>query len=388
MAFEIVSQAIEQRKQQQLFRQRRCQFSAQGRWIEFDRQRYLNFSSNDYLGLSHHPSVIEAWIKGARDFGVGSGGSPLVSGFQRPHYQLEQQLCEWQGREGALLFNSGFSANQGLIKALLTKHDVLLQDKLNHASLMEAGVQSEASFKRFKHNSVQHLEQHLVNASNANRLVITEGVFSMDGDQAPLSSISQLCKQHDSWLMVDDAHGVGCLGDQGRGSIEHAHLPVNDVQIHMLTFGKALGVSGATILCNQELKDYLINFDKSYVYSTAMPAAQACAISAAIEVVKNEPQFQAQLLANITFFKKQALELGITLGGSDTAIQPILLGSSERALAISQQLQQRGYWVSAIRPPTVPSNTARLRITLSSHHQQQDISQLLSVLAELLSNKI
>jgi 8-amino-7-oxononanoate synthase len=383
MAFEFVKQHVEQRKQQQLFRQRRCQSSAQGRLIEIDKQGFVNFSSNDYLGLSHHAKVIEAWKKGAERYGVGSGGSPLVTGFQQAHHELEETLCNWQGREGALLFNSGFSANQSVIKALLSKNDVLIQDKLNHASLMEAGVLCDASFMRFKHNSVPQLAKKLASQNSANCLVITEGVFSMDGDQAPLQSISDLCKQHQAWLMVDDAHGVGCLGDQGAGSLNHQGISHDDVQIQMLTFGKALGVSGAVILCDQELKDYLINFDKSYVYSTAMPAAQACAITESIKVLQTEPELQQKLVSNIALFKGLAKENGIALTDSNTAIQPIIVGQAEKALLMAQSLQNKGFWVSAIRPPTVPANTARLRVTLSSHHQEQDIVGLIKAISEV-----
>ncbi|MEE1672359.1 8-amino-7-oxononanoate synthase [Agarivorans aestuarii] len=383
MAFEFVKEQVEQRKQQQLFRQRRCQSSAQGRLIEIDKQGFVNFSSNDYLGLSHHAKVIEAWKNGAERYGVGSGGSPLVTGFQQAHYELEETLCDWQGREGALLFNSGFSANQSVIKALLSKNDLLIQDKLNHASLMEAGVLCNAHFTRFKHNSMPQLAKKLASQNSDNCLVITEGVFSMDGDQAPLRSISDLCKRHKAWLMVDDAHGVGCLGYHGAGSLNHQGLSSDDVQIQMITFGKALGVSGAAILCSQELKDYLINFDKSYVYSTAMPAAQACAISEAIKVLQTEPELQQNLESNIALFKHLAKESGVALTDSNTAIQPIIVGEAEKALLMAQSLQNMGFWVSAIRPPTVPVNTARLRVTISSHHQEQDIVGLIKAISEL-----
>ncbi|WP_406608648.1 8-amino-7-oxononanoate synthase [Agarivorans sp. JK6] len=383
MAFEFVKQQVEKRKQQQLFRQRRCQSSAQGRLIDINNQQFVNFSSNDYLGLSHHPRVIDAWIKGAERYGVGSGGSPLVTGFQTAHYQLEETLCEWQGREGALLFNSGFSANQSVIKALLKKNDVLIQDKLNHASLMEAGVLCDANFSRFQHNSVGQLAKRLESQQGENCLVITEGVFSMDGDQAPLKPISDLCKQHNAWLMVDDAHGVGCLGDQGRGSSDQQNLTPSDVQIQMLTFGKALGVSGATILCDQALKDYLVNFDKSYVYSTAMPAAQACAVTEAIRVLQTQPELQQLLADNIALFRSLAIENDIAVADSNTAIQPIIIGEADKALAMAESLQGKGFWVSAIRPPTVPVNTARLRVTLSSHHQAQDIVDLINAIHEV-----
>ncbi|WP_432453186.1 MULTISPECIES: 8-amino-7-oxononanoate synthase [unclassified Agarivorans] len=384
MAFEFIHQQVQQRKVKQLVRERFCLGSGQGRFIQVSDQQYLNFSSNDYLGLSQHPKVIAGWKNAADQYGTGSGGSPLVTGYQLPHHQLEQALCEWQGKAAALLFSSGFSANQGIIKALLSKQDLLLQDKLNHASLMEAGSLSAAQFKRFTHNSTERLQTLLASRKANNCLVITEGVFSMDGDQAPLNAISRLCKQHDAWLMVDDAHGVGCLGDQGRGSIQDADLAADDIQLQMLTFGKALGVSGAAVLCDSSVRDYLINFDRSYIYSTAMPAAQAAAVTEAIAVLQTEPEFQETLHQNIRLFKNLGRDLGLPLLESDTAIQPIILGSSERALWISEQLKLRGFWVSAIRPPTVPVNTARLRVTLSSSHRADDISRLLDTLVDLL----
>ncbi|WP_427981868.1 8-amino-7-oxononanoate synthase [Agarivorans sp.] len=387
MAFEFIQSQLEQRRQQQLFRQRCTQDSAQGRVLVSEGRQYLNFSSNDYLGLARHPKIVEAWREGAKRYGVGCGGSPLVTGFQSPHHDLEQLLCEWQGRPAALLFNSGFSANQGLIKTLLGKNDLLLQDKLNHASLIEAGMLSACPSKRFAHNQLEQLTRRLAERDQQNCLVITEGVFSMDGDQAPIKAMAQLCQQHNSWLMVDDAHGVGCLGEQGRGSLNQQQVNADEVQIQMLTFGKALGVAGASLLCDQELHDYLINFDKSYVYSTAMPAAQAMAISAAIKLVRADHSHQQQLQANIQLFKCLAAELKLPLSQSTTAIQPILIGSSERALVASQQLKQQGFWVTAIRPPTVPPNTARLRITLSSHHQREDIHALLAALASIVGEQ-
>ncbi|GAD03502.1 8-amino-7-oxononanoate synthase [Agarivorans albus MKT 106] len=248
---------------------------------------------------------------------------------------------------------------------------------------MEAGVLCDANFSRFQHNSVSQLANRLESQQGENCLVITEGVFSMDGDQAPLKPISDLCKQHNAWLMVDDAHGVGCLGDQGRGSPDQQNLTPSDLQIQMLTFGKALGVSGATILCDQALKDYLVNFDKSYVYSTAMPAAQACAITEAIRVLQTQPELQQQLADNIALFRSLAIENDIAVADSNTAIQPIIIGEADKALAMAESLQGKGFWVSAIRPPTVPVNTARLRITLSSHHQAQDIVDLINAIHEV-----
>lgn len=345
-------------------------------------RRYINFSSNDYLGLAHHPEVIRAYQRGASEYGVGSGGSPLVTGYQRPHHQLSEQLSDWLGCEQVMLLTSGFSANQLVLKTLLEQGDLLLQDKLNHASLIDAGLSSTATMRRFLHNQPNSLAQFLQRSTAENQLVVTEGVFSMDGDQAPLEAIAALCQRHNAWLMVDDAHGVGILGEQGRGSCALAGIRP---EILMATFGKALGVGGAMIGAGRELIELFTNFGREYIYSTAMPAAQACAIQASLVLIR-QGDYQIRLTHNIQLFQSLIGQTSWALMPSSTAIQPVWAGSSQQALALSRKLRERGIWVSAIRPPTVPPGQARLRITITAAHQEQDIRRLVATLAELESH--
>lgn len=376
MAFEFITQALRQQQTDSLLRTRAVNNAA------------INFSANDYLGLSTHPEVIAAWQRGANEYGVGSGGSALVTGYTHAHAALEEKLAEITGYESSLLFNSGYSANQALIKALLNKHDLLLQDKLNHASLIEAGVYSPASMKRFRHNDSDHLAQTLTQyrPQYANSLVVTEGVFSMDGDIADLHGISQLCKAHDSWLLVDDAHGFGVL-PQGQNSLKQQGLLASDVDLYMATFGKAVGVSGAFVAASKDVIEYLVNFSKPYIYSTAMPAAMALCIDKALTIMLTETWRVTHLNQLICYFKQQCFLRNIILMPSATAIQPLLIGDADKAMKISQTLANQRLLVKAIRPPTVPAGTSRLRITLSANHSIEDIDLLLNCLKEALDNE-
>ncbi|WP_413698678.1 8-amino-7-oxononanoate synthase [Psychromonas sp. KJ10-10] len=268
-----------ERKEAGLYRQSQIIQSKQGRYIDIAGKRYLNFSSNDYLGLASDPALITAWQEGAYKYGVGSGGSYLVTGYNQAHHELCEQLKAWLGVDAVALFSSGYSANQAIIKLLLDKNALLLQDKLNHASLMEAGSLSPCKMLRFKHNDIGHLSSLLDKHQNPNTLAISEGVFSMDGDKAPISQLLKQTKQHNSWLMIDDAHGLGVLGKNGQGSIVESGAKNNAPQILMATFGKALGVSGAFVAGSQDFIDYLNNFSKPYIYTTGLPPAMAHTIS-------------------------------------------------------------------------------------------------------------
>jgi len=373
MAFEFITQALRQQQTQSLLRTRAVSNDA------------INFSANDYLGISKHPDVIAAWQRGANEHGVGSGGSALVTGYTHAHAALEEKLAEITGYESSLLFNSGYSANQALIKALLSKNDLLIQDKLNHASLIEAGVYSPATMKRFKHNDSEHLAQILTHyrPKHTNSLVVTEGVFSMDGDTSDLCAISQQCKAHDSWLLVDDAHGFGVL-PQGQNSLKQHSLLASDVDLYMATFGKAVGVSGAFVAASKDVIEYLVNFSKPYIYSTTMPAAMALCIDKALTIMLTETWRIVHLNQLICYFKQQCFLRNIPLMPSDSAIQPLIIGDANKALKISQYLASKGLLVKAIRPPTVPQGTSRLRITLSANHSIEDIDLLLTRLQEAL----
>ncbi|WP_077333623.1 8-amino-7-oxononanoate synthase [Vibrio ruber] len=353
-----------------LARQNEAQFVHQGR-------TYLNFSSNDYLGLATDPALIAAWQEGLSRYGCGSGASPLVTGFHQSHQTLEAMLCEWLGYERAILFNSGFSANQAVLFTLLQRGDLLLQDRLNHASLMEAGSLSAATMKRFRHNDVNHLSTLL--STDQTNVVVTEGVFSMDGDCAPLAELSA-CVQHRAVLMVDDAHGIGVLGRDGAGSCAAAEIHPD---LLVVTFGKAFGLSGAAVLCDRDTGDYLTQFARHHVYSTAIPPAQAYALSRAIEMIQRD-QWRRDKLRQLQEIYHTHLPRHVTASLSQTPIQPLIIGSSERAVQFATALREQGIWVSAIRPPTVPEGTARLRITLTAGHSEAQVRQLAMTMQQIM----
>ncbi|EKM0372133.1 8-amino-7-oxononanoate synthase [Cronobacter turicensis] len=339
--------------------------------------RYRNFSGNDYLGLSQHPTLIAAWRQGAETFGVGSGASGHVSGYSGAHQSLENALAQWLGFDRALLFISGFAANQAVVAALMQQPDRILADRLSHASLLEAASHSPATLRRFAHNAPEALAALLGKPCDGLTLVFTEGVFSMDGDSAPLADIAGLAQGEQTLLMVDDAHGIGVLGREGRGSCDVAGVRPD---LLLVTFGKAFGLSGAALLCSESMADYLLQTARHLIYSTAMPAAQACALDAALTVVREGDDLRARLARNITRFRAGASQLPLTLADSQTAIQPLIVGENSAALTLAEKLRERGCWATAIRPPTVPAGTARLRLTLSAAHQDDDIDALLEAL--------
>ncbi|WP_033568239.1 8-amino-7-oxononanoate synthase [Dickeya undicola] len=374
-----IDQALAQRKAEDAYRVRQPNDGGSGRWLVREQRRYLNFSCNDYLGLSQHPAIVRAWQQGADRYGVGSGGSGHVTGYTNAHEQLEQQLADWLGYDRALLMISGFAANQAVVTALLTEGDRILADRLSHASLLEAASLSPATLRRFHHNQPDSLQQLLEKPVSGQTLVVTEGVFSMDGDTAPLAALHTRCREQGAWLMVDDAHGIGTVGEQGRGcSWQQGVKP----ELLIVTFGKAFGVSGAAVLCSQPVAEYLLQFARHLIYSTAMPPAQACAMDAALAVVRSADgdERRTALVQTVRRFRDGAAGLPFRLLASESAIQPLIIGDNAWALALAQQLRTQGLWVNAIRPPTVPPGTARLRITLTASHQPEDIDRLLEVL--------
>ena len=386
MSFSFIAEQLAERKAQHLHRASIPINGKQSRYIDVNGKQYLNFSSNDYLGLASDPALVNAWKKGADLFGIGSGGSYLVTGYNQVHHDVTQQLQEWLGVESIALFNSGYSANQAIIKLLLSNNDLLIQDKLNHASLMEAGVNSPAKMLRFKHNDMQHLQTILnTNSEVDNKLVISEGVFSMDGDCAPIDSLQQQCQSHQAWLMVDDAHGLGVLGKEGKGSASAQHIDNSELDIYMSTFGKALGIGGAFVSGSHQLIDYITNFSKSYIYTTGLPPAMVYCIGESARLVQTQQWRRDHLSELIAYFKLLAVQFDLPLMASNTAIQPVLIGLSDAAIAISQTLKKSGIWTTAIRPPTVPNNTARLRVTLTANHQKQDIEYLVKQIKQAIN---
>ena len=372
-----IENALAERRSAGAYRSRIVSETGSGREILVNGRSYLNFSSNDYLGLSRDKSVIDAWQQGAERYGVGSAGSGHVTCFTTAHAELEQQLAAWLGYPRALLFISGYAANQAVIAALMQKGDSIFADKLSHASLMEASIQSPATLRRFQHNQPDSLEKLLNSGGEGRALVVTEGVFSMDGDSAPLADLYQQSQRAGAWLMVDDAHGIGVYGEQGRGTCDAQKVKP---ELLVVTFGKAFGLSGAAVLCSESVAEYFIQFARHLIYSTSMPPAQACALTAALRRVREGDELRSQLNHNVLQLRQGLNDLGLTLMESSSAIQPVIIGENQAALDLAQQLREQGIWISAIRPPTVPPGTARLRITLSAAHGAQDINRLLEAL--------
>lgn len=392
MAFNFINEQLTARHQQGLYRSATTMSGVQGRLMRVADKTYLNFSSNDYLGLAADSKLIKAWQKGAELYGIGSGGSYLVTGFNQAHQDLCDQLKSWLGVESVALFSSGYSANQAIIKLLLKKPDLLFQDKLNHASLMEAAALSDCKMRRFKHNDLEHLASLLSKsnkscARDASKLIISEGVFSMDGDTSPVNALYDQAKQHDAWLMIDDAHGLGVLGEQGKGSAVAGGIDNNKLQIYMATFGKALGVGGAFVAGSEALINYLNNFSKPYIYSTGLPPAMVYTITAAAKMAETQNWRRDKLNLLIHTFRKSATNLGISLANSQTAIQPIIIGDSVKTLRIADKLKTLGFWTTAIRPPTVAIGTARLRITLTVNHEENDVVNLVNAIYRVLNEK-
>jgi 8-amino-7-oxononanoate synthase len=369
-----------------LYRARRVIAGRHGVELDVDGQRCLNFCSNDYLGLAGDPRVAEAARRALAECGTGSGAAALISGYNREHRALEEELAAFTQRPRALLFSSGWAANLGVLRALLDKSGTLIADELNHASLIDGGRLSGARYRRVAHADVAGYRAALDQAGAGPRLVATDSVFSMDGDLAPLHDLAALCGRHDATLMVDDAHGFGVLGD-GRGALcadPARPLGPDAAPVYMATLGKALGVAGAFVAGSEPLIEYLVQRARSWVFSTAPPPALAAAAREALRIVQAEPERRARLLESVRRLRAGAAQLGIGLGDSATPIQPLVLGDERRVLAISAALLQRGFWVAAIRPPTVPRGTARLRITLSAAHLPAQVDALLDALAAAL----
>ena len=351
--------------------------------MTIDGRNIISFCSNDYLGLANHPKLKQAAIDGIRKYGVGSGAAHLINGHSRAHHQLEEELAEFTGYPRTLLFTTGYMANLGLCQALLDNKDYVFEDRLNHASLIDAALLSGARFQRYLHNDTQslHCKLNRIKDPKADKLVMTDAVFSMDGDIADLPGLVSVCRESDSTLMVDDAHGFGVLGENGRGSRHHFGLQTGDIPVYMATLGKAMGSAGAFIAGSEELIETLIQQARSYIYTTAMPPAIAEAGRTAISLLQDEPQHLQKLRENIACFRQYCLQLNLPVENSETAIQPLLIGNDKNAVIISEQLFASGFLVTAIRPPTVPEGTARLRITLSTAHTPGQIEQLAALLA-------
>ena len=382
----LIQRWLDQKKSQQLYRRHRITESPQQARIRLDGKSVLNFSSNDYLGLANHSDIIRSFKKASDQYGVGTGSAHLISGHTKAHQQLEEALAEFTGRERALLFSTGYMANIGVLNALGERGDVIYSDRLNHASLLDGALLSRAATKRYQHKDSASLKRQIEKQPKGNTIIVSDGVFSMDGDTANVNELVAVAKKHQAWLMIDDAHGFGVLGKTGAGLLQQQQLGQGEVPILMATLGKAVGTAGAFIAGSEALIEYLIQTARSHIFTTAMPAAIAAATLTSLKIIQKETGRREKLQHLIKYFKQGAVAEGIALMPSDTAIQPMMIGSSEKTVEISQRLLNKGLLVSAIRPPTVAVHTARLRVTLSASHSEAMIDELLRELAYFSSN--
>jgi 8-amino-7-oxononanoate synthase len=369
-----------------LTRRRRVLESTCGRMVTVDGKKLLNFASNDYLGLAGNPEIAQAMAEGAQQWGAGSGASHLVSGHLAPHEALEKEIAAFTGFPRALTFSTGYLANLAVTPTLAGRGDAVFADKLNHASLIDAMQQAKANgsdVQRYPHNDMAALEKMLANSNAAHKIIVTDAVFSMDGDLAPLPLLFALAEQYDAWLVIDDAHGFGVLGHQGKGSLAHFNLPSAKRILLMGTLGKAAGVGGAFVAGSETAIEYLLQKGRSYIFTTAQPPAIACALSKSLQLIQNGDALRASLMSRIGQLRDGLSGSTLKLPPSITAIQPLIIGENDATVALSKALWERGLWVPAIRPPTVPKGTARLRISLSAAHTAADIDTLCTTLKEL-----
>lgn len=375
------------REQAGLMRRRFARPGPQEPELDIGGRNFLCFCSNDYLGLANHPKVRKAFKLAVDRYGLGSGGSHMVTGHCAAHQALEEELADFMGRDRALLFSTGYMANTGIINALTDIGGMVFQDALNHASLLDGGWLSKADSKRYPHNDMTALDAMLSNSNAAHHLIVSDGVFSMDGDLASLPDLIRLARKHGAWLMIDDAHGIGSLGANGRGIVEAFPEDVSQTDLPVLvgTLGKALGSSGAFVAGDSELIEYLMQFSRPYIYSTAMPPAVAEATRASLAVLRDEPWRRARVQQLVAQFRKRVAGLNLSLSDSVSPIQAVLLGDVEKALLASRMLAEDGIYVSAIRPPTVPVGTSRLRITFSASHTDAHLDKLVAALERMTS---
>jgi 8-amino-7-oxononanoate synthase len=376
------------RKQQNLYRTRQLMDGPQGVEVTIAGRKLLSFCSNDYLGLANHPDVVAAFHRGLDEYGAGSGAAHLVTGHSREHHALEEELADFVQRPRALLFSTGYMANLGAMAALTGRGDRIFEDRLNHASLLDGARLSDARLVRYAHADPGALEQALASAPPGEYLVATDGVFSMDGDIAPLPQLAAVARRHTAWLLVDDAHGLGVIGPDGRGSVAAAGLGFAEVPVLMGTLGKAVGTFGAFVAGTDDLIETLIQEARTWIYTTAPPPAVASATRAALQLVTKETWRREQLLQLIDRFRSGARQLGLAVGASTTPIQPVIIGEPETAMRLSDALRAAGILVTAIRPPTVPAGTARLRITFSATHTDGQVDRLLDALEKTITTEI
>ena len=382
MPFTVLAAELAALDAQGLTRRRRVLASPQGARVVVDGRKFVAFCSNDYLGLAGDPRLAAAAREGAARYGVGAGASHLILGHTTAHHALEAALAQFVGLPRALLFSTGYLANLGIVTALAGREDAVFADKLNHASLNDAVLLSRAAFRRYAHGDLAALEKLLAASRARRKLVVTDAVFSMDGDLAPVAELLRLCERYGAWLVLDDAHGFGVLGATGAGVLQHCGIASARI-VYMATLGKAAGVFGAFVAGAPELIEILVQRARPYIYTTALPPLIAHTLLASLEIIAAEAWRRELLARLIARLKRDVAGLRWRLLPSDTAIQPLVIGANDEALRVSAQLAQRGLLVPAIRPPTVPAGSARLRISLSAAHSEHDVAQLASALTEI-----
>jgi len=392
MAFDFITEQVLKQQSISRYRQRVCIGASTPQasealsepYIEVAGKKYINFSSNDYLGLNHHPKINQAMQEGVDKFGVSACSSSLVTGFHYAHQALEDVICQWLNKPKCLLFSSGFTANMAVFQALgQDKSTSFYLDKLSHASMLDGAYASKANVKRFLHNDLAHLSKLMTKnsagSSTDNNLIASEGVFSMDGDQAKLIELEQIAKTQNAWLYIDDAHSIGVVGDNGQGSASKINTDIT-----MATFGKAIATSGAFVACDEALHDYLINFARHYIYSTAISPAMAWTTKRSIELIQEE-QWRRDKISELTQLLTELLDPSIDIIASQSSIQAIIIGDEDKTLKVSDILKQQGLWLTAIRPPTVATGSSRLRVTICANHNRNQINQLASCLNNALN---
>lgn len=385
---EAVARLLRGIAQERLTRARHCVqgFTRDGRLthVMAGGRELLNFCSNDYLGLARDPRLSDAMARAAHEWGAGSGAAHLVTGHTALHHELEERLAAFTGRQAALLFSTGYMANLGAVTAFAGRGEVVVQDRLNHASLLDGARLAGARLIRHAHGDATAAARALEEAGENAAMLVTDGVFSMDGDVAPVAALARTARMHGAWLLVDDAHGLGVTGATGRGTLEEAGLAASDVPLLVGTLGKAFGCSGAFVAGDRDVVDVVLQKARSYIYTTALPPGVAAAAGAALQISETEGWRRERLAALIERFRSGAQQLGLSLGASRTPIQPLIIGDAGRCLAASQGLRERGFWVAAMRRPTVPAGTERLRITLTASHEESEVDALLEALAAVL----
>ncbi|MBU2591266.1 MAG: 8-amino-7-oxononanoate synthase [Nitrospinota bacterium] len=377
---EFITKELTLLKEKGLYRKLRPLGGRQGVRMEYEGREILLFSSNDYLGLASNEKVQEAAKKAIDQFGCGAGASRLVSGTMLLHEELERKIASFKKKESALLFTSGFMANLGILQAVAERGDIIISDRLNHASLLQGAALSGAKLKRYLHKDMKSLEKILASAQGyKKRIIVTDGLFSMDGDLAPLPAITDLAQKYDAITMVDDAHGTGVFGENGRGVAEHFGVE-DKIDIHMGTLSKGIGSLGGFMAGSSELRELIINKGGSFIYTTAPPPPILAASIAAIDIIQNEPLLRRSLREKYTFLRKELNRIGFNTMDSESQIIPILIGETSKAMEISKTLMDEGFLVPAIRPPTVPQGQSRLRLSLSAAHSDRDIDDLIAAL--------